>query len=56
MVVLVGSASYGAQAVMAVGKHKWNRKFIIIFFGGSYRLHYAHIGDIVGDNGVKFNF
>ena len=54
MVILIDGAAYGAEAVVAVGQGVGNGKFL--HAGGSGLLDDAHIGDVVGQHGIKFNF
>ena len=51
MVVLIDGAAHGAEAVMAVGEHIGQRKFPEARSAGG--LNDAHIGDVVGSQGIK---
>ena len=51
VVVLVDGAAHGAQGVVAAGEHIGNGK--ALHARGSGRLNDAHIGDVVGGEGVK---
>ena len=53
MVVLVDGAAHGTQAVVAVGEGIGNGE--LLHAGGPGLLDDAHIGDVVGQHGVKVN-